>query len=79
MVEQGQGVPKIGPKLMNPRSRPAIRLLHGALGIASLPAIRDLVAKTFSREPEAPDLSRYDHLAADDGVVPRPQIIPQPV
>ncbi len=60
MVEQGQNVPKIGPKLMNPHSRRGIRLLHGALGIASRPAIRDLAAKAFSREPTGPDLSCYD-------------------
>lgn len=59
MVEDGQGVPKIGPRLMNPHSRLGIRLLHGVLGLASRPAVRDLAGKAFSREPRAPDLERY--------------------
>ena len=59
MVEDGQGVPKIGPRLMHPRSRLGIRLLHGALGVASKPTIRDLAARLFAGEPKAPDLSGY--------------------
>jgi 2-polyprenyl-6-methoxyphenol hydroxylase-like FAD-dependent oxidoreductase len=59
MVDDGQGVPKIGPRLMNPHSRLGINLLHGALNIASKPALRGLAAKLFAREPKAPDLSRY--------------------
>ena len=59
MVEDGQGVPKIAPKMMNPHSRIGIRLLHGILGVASKPAIRGVASKLFAREPKAPDLSRY--------------------
>jgi len=59
MVEDGQGVPKIGPRLMNPDSRPGIRLLHAALNVAARPAVRGLAARLFSREPRAPDLSVY--------------------
>lgn len=59
MVDDGQGVPKIGPRMMNPHSRLGIHLLHGALSIASRPAIRDMAAKLFAREPESPDLSCY--------------------
>ncbi len=59
MVEDGQGVPKIGPRLMHPRSRLGIHLLHGALGVASRPAVRNLAAKLFSGETKAPDLSGY--------------------
>lgn len=59
MVEEGQGVPKIGPRLMNPQSRLGIRLLHGALSLASKPAIRDLATRLFARGPKSPDLSRY--------------------
>ncbi|WP_295857150.1 FAD-dependent monooxygenase [uncultured Xylophilus sp.] len=64
MVEDGQGVPKIGPRLMNPHSRLGIHLLHGALHLASLPGIRDAFARLMARQPEAPDLARYD-LRAD--------------
>ncbi|MET0333327.1 MAG: FAD-dependent monooxygenase [Rhizobacter sp.] len=59
MVEQGQGVPKIAPRLMNPHSRLGIKLLHGALKIASQPALRDVADKLFSRDLKAPDLSIY--------------------
>jgi len=59
MVEDGQGVPKIAPRMMNPHSRLGIHLLHRALNVASKPAIRDLATKLFAREPESPDLSRY--------------------
>lgn len=59
MVDDGQGVPKIAPKMMNPHSRFGIYLLHGALSVASKPAIRNLATRLFARKPSAPDLSRY--------------------
>jgi 2-polyprenyl-6-methoxyphenol hydroxylase-like FAD-dependent oxidoreductase len=59
MVRQAQGVPKIGPRMMHPQSRLGIRLLHGALAVASKPGLRDLAGRLFAREPKAPDLSRY--------------------
>lgn len=60
MVEEAQGVPKIAPRLMNPHSRLGIALLHGALGVASRPALRNIAAKLFARPPKQPDLSKYD-------------------
>ncbi|SOU07675.1 FAD-dependent monooxygenase [Xanthomonas arboricola] len=60
MVEQGQGVPKIGPRLMNPHSRLGIQLLHGALKLASQPSIQNIAAKLMTPSMKAPDLSRYD-------------------
>jgi 2-polyprenyl-6-methoxyphenol hydroxylase-like FAD-dependent oxidoreductase len=65
MVEEGQGVPKIAPRLMNPHSRLGIWLLHGVLGIASTPALRDAAAKLFARPPKEPDLSGYPLRAGD--------------
>jgi 2-polyprenyl-6-methoxyphenol hydroxylase-like FAD-dependent oxidoreductase len=59
MVEQGQGVPKIAPRLMNPHSRLGIKLLHGALKIASQPVLRSAADRLFSRDLDAPDLSIY--------------------
>lgn len=59
MVKQAQGVPKIGPRLMNPHSRLGIQLLHGALKIASLPPLQGAANKLFSRQMDEPDLSRY--------------------
>ncbi len=59
MVRDGQSVPKLAPRLMHPRSRLGIRLLHGALALASRPAIRELAVRLSSRLPAAPDLSGY--------------------
>lgn len=60
MVEQGQGVPKIGPRLMNPHSRLGIQLLHGALKFASQPSIQTIAAKLMTPSIKAPDLARCD-------------------
>ncbi len=59
MVEDSQGVLKIGPRLMHPRSRLAIRRLHGALGVASQPSLGNLAAKLFAGKTKVPDLSGY--------------------
>ena len=67
MVEGAQGVPRIAPKLMNPRSALGIRLLHGALAVASRPALRRLSAMLSSGRSTAPDLSRYAGPAASTG------------
>ena len=58
-VEKGQAVPRIAPKLMNPRTRLGIRLLLGVLNLTSKPAVRGFATRIFAREPKSPDLSRY--------------------
>ena len=60
MVEDAQGVPKIAPRLANPHSRLGIRLLHGALNVASRPTARNLAGKLFGGRSKDVDLSRYD-------------------
>jgi len=65
MVEEAQGVPKIAPRIMHPQTRLGIRLLHGALALASRPAARRTAAKFFARAPKEPDLSEYDHEPAE--------------
>lgn len=72
MVEDAQGVPKIAPRLMNPHSRTAIRLLHGALHVASRPAVRRVTGKLFGGGSKAPDLTRYAPMtvAEDRAVAP---------
>ncbi|MCD7109421.1 FAD-dependent monooxygenase [Rhizobium sp. DKSPLA3] len=67
MVEKGQGVPKIAPRMMNPHSRLGINLLHNALNIASKPIIRGLATKLFASEPDGPDLSHYDASSPSSG------------
>jgi 2-polyprenyl-6-methoxyphenol hydroxylase-like FAD-dependent oxidoreductase len=59
MVEDGQGVPKIAPRLMHPKSRLGISLLHGVLGVASSDMVRDLAAKLFGGPGTEVDVSRY--------------------
>lgn len=63
MVKQGQGVPKIAPRMMNPHSKLGINLLHGVLNVASKPGLRNIAAKLSAGEPDAPDLSRYDQMS----------------
>ncbi|MGI4730687.1 MAG: tryptophan-rich sensory protein [Janthinobacterium lividum] len=60
MVEDAQAVPKIAPRLANPHSRIGIRLLHGALSVASRPAVRGIAGKLFGGGSKDIDLSRYD-------------------
>jgi len=59
MVEEGQGVPKFGSKMMQPQSRLGIHLLHGVLSLATKPLVRSAVAKLTTRDSKAPDLSHY--------------------
>ena len=65
MVEEAQGVPKIAPRLANPHSRLGIRLLHGALSVASRPEVRGVADKLFGGRSKDVDLSRYDTLTSD--------------
>lgn len=60
MVKQGQGIPKIAPRMMNPHSRLGIRTLHAVLNIASRPALRAKAGKLFARQPKEPDISLYN-------------------
>jgi len=59
MVEDGQGVPRIAPRLMHPKSRLGISLLHGVLGVASSDIVRNLSAKLISGPGKEVDLARY--------------------
>ncbi len=68
MVEEAQGVPKIAPRLMHPRTEAGIRVLHSALWAASLPAVRRVAGRLFGGARAEPDLSRYGDvvLSCDD-------------
>lgn len=48
MVNDAQGVPKIAPRIMHPRSRLGIGLLHRVLNVASRPPVRNLGASLMS-------------------------------
>lgn len=60
MVEDGQSIPKIAPRLMHPETRLGIRLLHGMLGVASLQPVRHAAAMLIGGGAKEADLSRYD-------------------
>ncbi|WP_249340583.1 tryptophan-rich sensory protein [Sphingomonas sp. 2SG] len=79
MVEDAQGVPKIAPRLMNPQSRLAIRLLHGALAAASRPIVQKAMGKMFGGGPKEPDLSRYDDAIPTDVTIVAPEPAPSGV
>lgn len=64
MVEEGQGVPKFGSKMMQPQSRFGIHLLHGVLNVATKPLVRSAVAKLTTRDSKAPDLAQYPDVEA---------------
>lgn len=60
MVDSVQGIPKLGPRLMNPHSRLGIHLLHAALKLASQPSVQNLAVPLMTPSIQEPDLSRYD-------------------
>ena len=76
MVEDAQGVPKIGPRLANPHSRLGIRMLHAVLNVASRPAVRGAAGKLFGGRSKDVDLSRYDNPAS--GRLPTDPSSPSP-
>lgn len=60
MVEDSQGVPKIAQRLMHPKRRLGISLLHSVLCVTSIDIVRNLSASLFSGPGKEVDLSRYD-------------------
>jgi 2-polyprenyl-6-methoxyphenol hydroxylase-like FAD-dependent oxidoreductase len=59
MVEQAQGIPKFGPRLLHPRTRAGIAVLHRVLALATRPGLIKLFSRVFASRPKTPDLSRY--------------------
>ena len=59
MVDEGQSIPKLFPRLMNPQSRLGIRVLHGALNVASSSAVRTVAAKFANRKAKGPALPDF--------------------
>lgn len=58
-VEEGQGVPKIVPKLLNPQTKVGLSLLRGVLRVVGLPGVKDIAAKLIVRDSKGIDLPRY--------------------
>lgn len=59
MAEQVHRIPRIVPRLMHPRSRAGIWLLHRVLRAANTPVVQRLSTKLFDPSPVQPDLSGY--------------------
>lgn len=58
-VKKAQSLPRFVPRLLNPHSDIGIAALHGALRLATKPAIRNLAAKVFTRKSSEPQLPGY--------------------
>ncbi|WP_128755545.1 hypothetical protein [Metarhizobium album] len=48
IVEEGQDVPKIAPKMLQPQTRIAVALQHAVLRVAAAPGIRQFATKLFT-------------------------------
>jgi len=59
IVGRAQGVPKIGPRLMNPHSRVGVRLLHGVLKVATSGPVRSLATRMLGGGQDWPELPDY--------------------
>ena len=58
-VEEGQSVPKIMPRLLNPHSRIGVALLRGALRVIEQPVVKGAAMKLFVRNPQQLELPKY--------------------
>lgn len=59
-VKEGQGVPKIVPRLLWPHTRPGLAVLRGAMRIAGTPAVRKIFSKLFLRNSKRVELPDYE-------------------
>lgn len=71
-VEQGQDVPKIGPRMAEPRTRLGIALQRAVLGVAAAPGIRSLTTRLLSPPADAIDLPDYGDAAPPSITPARP-------
>lgn len=66
LVKEGQGLPKIVPRLLWPHSRAGVWLLRRAMAVAGSPAVRKLFSSAFVRDSEKIDLPDYRLVPARD-------------
>lgn len=59
-VKEGQGVPKIVPRMLWPHTRAGLRLLRGAMRTAARPMIRKTFANLFLRDSQKLELPDYE-------------------
>jgi 2-polyprenyl-6-methoxyphenol hydroxylase-like FAD-dependent oxidoreductase len=60
VVEQGQDVPKIAPKMLQPKTRLAVALQHAFLRVAAAPGIKQIVMKSLMPKADEISLPHYD-------------------
>ena len=60
VVEQGQDVPKIAPKMLQPKTRLAVALQHAFLRVAAAPGIKQIVMKSLMPKADEIALPHYD-------------------
>ncbi|MBP2160312.1 MULTISPECIES: FAD-dependent monooxygenase [Asticcacaulis] len=65
-VEDGQGVPKFAPKLLNPRSRTGLAILRAVMRVLGLPGVREAASALLTGKTKDIVLPDY---AGDEGVV----------
>ncbi|WP_407309458.1 FAD-dependent monooxygenase [Pseudomonas sp. nanlin1] len=58
-VKEGQGVPKIVPRMLWPHTRAGLALLRGVMHIAGKPLVRKIFSKLFLRDSEKVGLADY--------------------
>lgn len=60
IVEEGQDVPKIAPKMLQPKTRLAVALQHAILRVAAAPGIKQIATKLLMPKANEIDLPDYD-------------------
>lgn len=60
IVEEGQDVPKIAPKLLQPKTRFAVALQHAILRVAAAPGIKQIATKLLMPKTDEIHLREYD-------------------
>lgn len=58
-VKEGQGIPKIVPRMLWPHTRTGLKLLRGAMSIAGKPTLRKTFSRLFLRNSRKVDLPDY--------------------
>jgi len=58
-IKEGQGLPKIVPRLLWPHSKLGLTVLRSVMRVAGTPLGQQLVKKGFARDSESVDLPDY--------------------
>jgi len=64
LVKKAQGIPKIVPRLVHPRTRMGIAALHGVLRVMASSSLQKVSGGLFAGNGEAVDLPQYPALSS---------------